>query len=172
MRLNATIREEILSSLLKHRFDKEESSQQKQWSELAEMIYDANYNATTRATMGRLPQGFLPTRDAFSVKADGQRKCMRLSGEMLFTYVDYHGQPWKLTGPLLKCWRVLERQQEATRKAKAETRRQARAMLLSVTTMKKLRQVWPEVIPFIPKESTLQLPAVMTKDLNTLLGLS
>lgn len=170
-RLNNAIREQILNSLLAHRFDEEEEQHKQDMHQLAVLVYDNRYDLACRKTMAGLPNGFLPSGDSITIDVDGCCRFLKLSEERLFMYTDYHGSRWELPAKLLKMWRKLQRKKDAMAKAKNITRRQAWSLLRSTTTVEKLRRVWPEVTPFIPEEIAVQLPAVITTDLNKLLRL-
>jgi len=64
---------------------------------------------------------------------------------------------------------------EALKEKSRSIERQAKALLYSVTTFKKLEEIWPEgkkfYAQFKQQFSAIAVPAVMTKELNALIGI-
>lgn len=76
--------------------------------------------------------------------------------------------------PLVLQFGQLENRKSDLKSRRATLKQQVQAVLGSVTTVKKLLEVWPEAKELLPhnlEEAKLQLPALPIADVNALIGL-
>lgn len=76
--------------------------------------------------------------------------------------------------PLVQQFHDLDAEEKDLRDRRSTIRAQVRAVLNSVTTVKKLLAVWPEAKELLPEnleEAKVNLPALAVNDLNTMIGL-
>jgi len=76
--------------------------------------------------------------------------------------------------PLTQQFYDIETRSKACEDARADLRAQVRAMVNSVTTVKRLLDMWPEAAELMPDNlapTKTNLPAVVVSDLNALIGL-
>lgn len=178
MRLSEQVRSTILDRALKHGFDKDRALLKKREKTLGEMAYNDIYSKKVRDLMQALPAGYLPEtsnvlcrfgstegRVYFEKEKRVPAKHDRYSAVAKIFPGDH-----KLTQQYLE----LSQQQKDLNTRYKETREQIKAILYSVTTLKKLQEIWPECEPFIKDMLITQkpaLPAVPVKEVNKSLGL-
>lgn len=82
--------------------------------------------------------------------------------------------PIAASHPLTKQFHKLEERERELKEKIAGLKGQVRAAVNSVTTVKKLLEVWPEALELIPAKAAPaanNLPAVVVADLNSMIGL-
>ena len=195
-RLTNDIRDAILRSLIKHRFQPEIDAIENRVQALAGEVYDAAYDADTQARMQGLPDGWLFQDDDFEAVFGGQRVRIGFNGYMyrgadmagldnakpkvLRRILEQHRQRSLVSlttdHPLSKKFEAINQDRERLKEAIGTSRRKTRAALDAVSTVEKLISVWPEVKPFAEryveaKDTRPKLPAIPVENLNASLGL-
>lgn len=177
VRISNYMKEQVISRLLKHAFEEREKSLQAKWYALGDAVYQDLYPADLQKKMNALPAGFLPMDDDVRVSFGGNFTRVYFGENRLLArshqsnaarvYDDKH--PLSVRHDAYRS--AKDQLEEETRKAKSS----AQAILDSVTTLKKLIEVWPEVEPFVEDfkqtDSGRYLPALPVQDLNARLGL-
>lgn len=176
VRLNRLMRQNIVKSLLENAFGDEESELLKEENALAEAVYQDIYLEEIRDLMAQLPDGFLEEQNHLLADFDTEVCRLRLpEGAFLFARKDRIGicRGYEKDHPLFEKQRAWADRNKSLRHRSREAERQAWAVLDSVTTTKRLKEVWPEIEPYVrPHEnSDKNLPAVPVGQLNTALGL-
>lgn len=195
-RLTNDIRDAILRSLIKHRFQPEIDAIEDRAQVLAGEVYEHAYDADTRAKMQDLPEGWLFKDDDFEAHFGGQRVRLGFNGYMyrgadmagldnarpkvLRRILEQHRQRSLVSlaadHPLSKKFEAINQDRERLKEAIGMSRRKTRAALDAVSTVEKLISAWPEVKPFAErfvetKDSRPKLPAIPVENLNAALGL-
>lgn len=197
-RITAGMRDSIVNGLMRHRFNLEElqiSEQRKALEKLAErkhqLGYETAYSKAERDRMANLPKGYLPTNSSAKVGVEeGQvfEISFGSSQRVPFEHTWYGGNSVPIVAiiPPDHPYLLVQAEEQAASEevlrlesALAELKRElhcrAVAVIDSVTTVKRLLEVWPEVHDFLPEENAGpvgNLPAVLVSDLNAALGLT
>jgi hypothetical protein len=181
-RLTNEIRYDLRKKILNHGFLKSYGAILKEEQQLAKEVYDVQYPAAVQKHMQALPDKFLPTGTTITVYVGGQCIELRLKEPHRFAYKwrdRYHQEdPFalvpgdQLADRCLKWARAKKKQSDEYQEAKLKTKK----VLESVTTLKKLIEVWPEievfVMPFIKdKTKAVTALAVPIASLNRVLDL-
>lgn len=182
IRLTNIMREEIVRSVLDHRFKAEEEAIADAFTALADETYAALLTKNDRAVIDSVPAGFLREVKSLFVYYGGMRHSARFSSEVRIPYFlddDYSNDSGRRSfpgnHPLTAKFTRLTQAKERLRKSRSEAKLKAETVLAGVTTTAALIQVWPEIEPFIPEPTVgtgKNLPAVPMKDLNCALGLA
>ena len=177
-RLNQTMRDEIISRLIAHRFQATLDEHAKREFELAEAVYTATYNAKTRQEMCALPKGWLEESSEIRLTFGGSSSHTQFQDEKPRRFLSKHirwgdgNLAFPTTSPLTKEFHNLERDKEMLRVEIVDVKNQVRAQLAHFTTIKKLRKEWPQIEQFTQGLGTApMLPALPLRKLNEMLGL-
>lgn len=195
VRLTANIREQIKRAALEHKFGPLALSFVDEMRVLAADAYDDIYSKKDQALMESLPDGWLPTTNAIDVKMG--------SGDRFYTSIRFNGtfsspvfrtlseipepvskrtqsrhkwgciKAYNDQDPLAIRFQAISDKISAMDEKFREAEVSLGAALNSVTTLKRLIEVWPEVEPFTKKftKAPAALPALPTQHLNTILDL-
>lgn len=178
-RLTIFQRGQILKRLLEHRFSKEEADLAAAGLTLGGRVYLDVYDLALREQMAALPGGFLPLDNQMTVQFGNHvvRVTLAQRHRLAYDHKGFHAVA-KVYPPehkLTLAWEELEARESDYHQRYQEARDLARAMLASVTTVKKLLEVWPEVEPFLKlteaEAPDRTLPVVPIEGLNARLGL-
>ena len=174
-RLTNYDRDKILSRALDAGFEKEAAVLAKRETAIATRCYNAVFSAETRKKIAAVPDGWLPTLERLSFNVGGLHICFKVSElfrvpddkrcDRLGTIKD------QATIDAVNQY-LADKKDHTDRYSRART--QAKAILWSVTTAKKLVEVWPESKPFlqgIGVAAEAKVPAAQITALNKMLGL-
>jgi hypothetical protein len=187
VKLTTGIREDISKKVIRHRFLEEHQALIKQGAALAELIYNDVFKKKERELMESLPEGWLPTDNDISFQSSSGYNRLYFNGKF---YVEGLPNPaleefrrfpkCRMSGAakVYEAGEAIDKKIEELLDARkdfeeryAKTKRQVMASLNSVTTLGKLKSVWPEIAPFCPDEEPGQALAIPTEQLNALLKL-
>lgn len=168
--------EAIVRRLLERAFGEELEQLNAKLRDLGDRIYEEVFTTEERALFEKLPCGWLPTTDVIkiglsdtSVHVSG----IKMSRERPVPYSRYHQtlRVYDAGSHVYKTHEKLDARIEQIKKERRETERQVLAVVHSVSTLRKLTEVWPEITPLVadlehrpppPKK----LPVVRTEELN------
>lgn len=178
-RLTEYSRARILERVLTHRFQAQRDAVEKRKLELGLKFYNDLYPKDIQKKMAALPSDFFDTNAHAHVvfgEESGTHKHVEFDKERQTSYYGRRRvqKVYPLQHPLVVEY---EQYEAADQQLNADTNalhREVYAVLRSVTTDKKLLQVWPEVAPFLraaDEPEPASLPAVQIVDLNLRLGL-
>ena len=195
MRLNNHIRERILNAALdKSGIFEEESEVRKLYADFAEL---ARKSVVTDSVLKeiekveamckplvktRLVNFYVQKSTWVYINCAGQRRLFNFNG-VADGRRDYSSEFERVTtsevtlkhgDPLLKKLRHADKERERVDERKEQLKIALKSTLWSVTTDKKLYEVWPEAREFMPiveGAPSINLPAVPIKELNKLIGL-
>lgn len=190
-RLTNDIRDQITRDLINHRFQGEYSALCRATAELAERCYAEKF-AKIADKMERLPGGWLPKSEGILCAFGGRLQSLYFNGrsfsaawsaglsagapvQKLFPYESVSNVCLSLeaTHPLSEEFDRLDGVASDLRQRVVTARGSAAAALQSVSTVKRLVEVWPEVEPFTIRHVAQrpQLPSVNVDTLNAALEL-
>jgi hypothetical protein len=193
-RITAALRDHVIGGLMRHRFNIEElaiTDLIKQADQLEverkTVGYETVYSASDRETLSRKPSWFpCVTRVKVQIE-EGAVTEVHFSEKRPVPYdrgKDYSSAVAAIIHPDCAYLQLSRQEQQLRDEAKSqraaleEKRRDLRAravaVIESVTTVKRLLEVWPEVHDFLPEENAGpqgNLPTVLIEDLNQALGL-
>lgn len=178
MKLTNQIRDSIVRSMAMASVEKEQVALIKRENALAVKFWKAVYPAAERAAAEKMPEGWIHrdkclrfnlcgmdirvnAAEPLPVKASTNNYCHRLGNIADEKLGDEYKEYYKDVDAM---------------KARArDVERQAKALLYSVSTFKKLAETWPEGKKFYekfkPVNDVSSVPAVLTQDLNALMGI-
>lgn len=173
------IKDTIIKRLLKHGFDEREKALRVEENSLGDAVYKDVYSLEIRRLMDDMPRGFLLEKDVLRVSFEGNGFCYITFGEYRRISKSHECNAAKVYDskhPLSKRYYDFEKRKSALKDEKQTARSNARAVLDSVSTLKKLIEVWPEVGPYVEDfepsaTGKAMLPALSLKNLNEALGL-
>lgn len=199
VRLNSSIRQQIVQSLLNKKYVKDElalDEMRKKTDEAKKdankLAYEACFTAPVRKLLADAAPGFYPEQGYCQIRVETSATNyvdMRAEfGEMKripFKNHHYGGNAFAAvipnTHPYMKAVEAATAIENEWDKAWAELNSKMHAdtiritrVLESVTTVKRLTEVWPEVVDFLPEEVSGPaggLPAEVIADLNRAFGL-
>lgn len=177
VRLSNYIREQVLNAVLKHAFEAREKALEAEKFALGDAVYNDIYPEPLRKQMAALPDGFLPTDGGVKVQFDGQRFTHVYFGERrrIAKSHEYNAaRVYDAKHPLTARYDAWKKAQDDLDAEKSKAKSSAEAVLNSVTTVKKLIEVWPEVEQFarpFAVESPSRAIALPIRELNARLGL-
>lgn len=178
VRLTKHIREDILARVLNHAFQERAQNMLDAERAFVEEVWNAIYSEAERARMAELPSGWLPEDDDFKVSFDGEVQGLYFrtgldhslphwvkktyGGGTVEINVPDHGKCDRrmpsaaargnvlkvLTGEIVKRFSNLQEARAQLEKQYADVYRTAENTLSSVSTVKKLIEVWPEIEAF------------------------
>ncbi|QVJ12920.1 hypothetical protein [Pseudomonas phage PSA20] len=177
VRLSNYIREQVRDAILAHSFSDREKALDAREKELALEFYNDLYPEAIRAHMYALPNGFLEVRSSIRVQVVGESyHSLDLPEKKRVADCWSHnpGKVYEADHPLGEKLRTYLKDRAQFKREREEAKTGAWAVLESVTTVKKLIEVWPEVEQFarpFAVESPSRAIALPIKDLNARLGL-
>lgn len=154
MRLTKDYRAAVVANLLRHRFSEPEQEQTRAELELATKVYLDVYPSNVRQLMEDLPPGFFERITKLRVQF-GQEvtelnlPAARLAAEKHRGYRVMFAQ-YEDTHQLFHVFQAFEAQKTELTRLRKAAEAQAWAVLSSVSTLERLKSVWPEVVPFLP----------------------
>lgn len=175
MRLNSSHRDILLQRLLDYRFQEEGDKIERRKKRFAIKVFNRIFKPADRRRMNKLPDGWLPTTNDFRVQFGSDYTTLWMGEEKRLPYSANHSclENYPADHPLSVEYENLRRQQIAHRDAITEARTHVRATLRSITTLKRLRELWPETKQFtkdLPSPDR-NFPVVPRETLNAELGL-
>lgn len=201
VRINADIREHVINALLSKKYVKEElelaklKEAEKEAAEAAhKMAYEAVYNAGQRKLLETSPDGYFPKakhvmirvadkdnpdnyNDKYAEFGEEKPVFFRNSGWVnQFAVVIDHDHPYvKALEHHRDLGRELAKAIGELRNKKYADRRRIEVIVNSVTTVKRLQEIWPEVIDYLPETVSGPggtLPVEIIADINKEFGLN
>lgn len=197
-RLTKTIREAIATAVLEHRYEAPVRALLLRAKEIGEELYNETYSPEIQAQMAAMPKGFLSQQNYLCVKLLGRNHNvyfgMNWGGELYgFSHVPHterkvndrliadrhHSRSWNsvdMSADLRRKLEFLNNDIKDHNEQYAKTNKQVQAALASVSTIKKLIEVWPEIEPFASPyledaPVKVNLPAIPVASLNAILDL-
>lgn len=181
MKLTRTFKENlvdrVVSATMKSRRDEEAAKRKEFW----EYLYSLIYNPEQISAMNRIPAGWLTTSNYIRVSLSDNSCDVReyLRGDTRkFLAMDtdraFDGSAW----PLAVKKKIRDKEKALSdisienRDAARELRLMIERLVSPITTLKKLKEMWPECVPYLPveEEKVENLPAVMAEGVNNLIA--
>lgn len=186
VRFTSSIRDSIVSAMLRHAFEDEAKALVKRRADLALAVYEDVYSEADRKKMAALPDGWLPSAESISARFGGSYESLRFSGALYGDLANLAGDVEPLHRRIKETHRhgcsknfdgshpIAERhleldgiQRELLDRVRS-AKRQAISVVSSVSTIGRLKEVWPETAPFLARyeKKPPSLPAIPRDDLN------
>lgn len=147
VRLTNFIRQYVLDGLIAKRFSAEDKALKKEKLEFGTKAYRATYPEWKR--MAGLPKGWMSDYGSFTVRLNGERHSLRTDKEIRLPVSERERQ---LSPDVVVEFRNLLKKEELFESQRDSAVQAARSVLWSVSTLKRLLEVWPEAEPFLPKD--------------------
>ena len=166
MRLTKSIKEEIIIKVLREAISERKARNDKQEYSLAIECRDKFAGKHLDALLS-LPGNMVETGTGCSVNIDGRWIVLKFNSELKREPCPDGRHVVNSKSALGKKILKWSDERDAINKDRGALRREIRTLLDSVTTDKKLLEVWPEAEKYIPKEPAPAYPlAVRPQDLN------
>lgn len=177
MKLTKGLRNQILSNVLNQTFKERSEALTATEYDLADRVYKKKFSKTVDL-MNALPEGYLVSGESLSVSVDSTSEQLRLPEcrrGSLDIFRNWHTSLSLNSRESALGREILEwsRQGQVLRNERQKLRSQVGAILESVTTLKRLKEVWPESVQYIPAEAETTgalLPAVRVDEVNKLIA--
>lgn len=171
MRLTNKLRSQILDAVMDHAFKARQEQLAKAEGALAVELYNLTYTKEEQAFMNKVGSTGFGTKSDIYVFTLDRARWLSFYGEAKFNMS--HRKTAKPEGDLLQRIEAHVAALDSLRELCIKTHDEAEGILNSVTTVKRLLEVWPEVEAFVPKnpEQLNNLPAIPLAQLNSVLGL-
>lgn len=178
MRLNKTIREDIVSAALNSTFKDREIAIRAAGADFADDVY-RHVLGDNLLVVSVLPEGFLPAKKELRVFLGEEARHptdLLMSESRRIPYCTlargWSSETLRITDKqIIKQWAALEKKRAKLEKDKNDLKRSLNSVVNSVHSINRLQDVWPESSKFIPAEVKQKenLPAVVADDLNTMI---
>lgn len=154
-RLTQYVKDQVLEHLLDRAFGARTKELEKAAGELTDLMYDFLVPPDLQKQMDKLPKGSFPVVGGIYVKVNSDYHTRGFAKPKQNRAVPYHMKGTAQIIPdnsdLAKEHHRLTLLRDALKEEKREAKAAARSALDSVTTVKRLIELWPEVEPFIIK---------------------
>lgn len=184
IKLNATIRDEIIENVMKDAFKSEKNMLEALVHEFSLRVYNTIFSAEEQAAMKTLPKDLFYWSDNRSVKLNSKSEkdtttkfTLKFKNSKVFSTHFQYSASRELTVPpeLVHEADDLNRQADAIREREGELRSKVHGVVMAAATVQRLLETWPEAKPFIPARIMAPkpaLPAVIVKELNATLAVA
>ena len=181
IKLNATIRDEIIANVMKDAFKSEKNMLQALVHEFSLRVYNTLYTAAEQDMMKKLPKDLFYMREEVntSLKAKGERDVVNFKLEFKNAKILPLAFQYRYNCDIIVASELvseaddLNKQAAAIKEREGELRSKVHGVVMAATTVQRLLETWPEAKPYIPKhilETKPSLPAVIVKELNATLA--
>lgn len=178
-KLTTSIRDKIIHNALKNAFAVEKAQIAEEKVAFAKMVYDHVVPAEHQEILSKVPACYLNrgSNVSFRLRAPGASAYTRINVSMgeerpqsheLF-YNNIHIEDAAIDA----AWSAIHERERQVENATSELREKISQVVWSVSTVKRLLEVWPEGKEFIPASATApaaSLPAVVVTGLNEMLA--
>lgn len=171
-------REQMVKAIANHGFEKQLAQLNAELVALADKIYTDIFGAIQKHIKA-LPKGFCYSSSSFNINVNGQNRPLNMSEKKTLPYRASHSREtvavYEDSHELVIELNALTNKKEKLESERKSAERNATAVFESVTTFKKLWQVWPEsheiLKGFDVAPTEPMLPSAPIKALNSALGL-
>lgn len=177
VRINTYMKETVVRRLMNHAFEERKKALQAEWYALGDAVYKDLYPEEVLTKMKAMPAEFLPMDDDVRVSFGGDFTRVYFGENRLLSYghLSNAARVYDSKHPLSVRHDAYHKAKDQLTEEERKAESSAKAILDSVTTLKKLIETWPEVEPFVEdfKQTATgrYLPALPVQDLNARLGL-
>lgn len=174
-RLTKAVKEEIVKAVIKKTFAEKDKDHKEKEFDLADLMYRSRYSEKDIAFMKSAPDGAFLYSGLIRVEKIGVtywREFRFREARRVFhrTNLENHMVSSDTWEALKQAVVDLDKARDLIEEQKKALRRTTNAILNSVTTEKRLIEVWPEVLQYCAfTEETVNLPAVISGDLNDMI---
>lgn len=173
MRLTIAKKEQILKNVIAATFKKRTERLTKDRHALAGQIYNNLYGKHAKA-IAAVPDGFLYRCNEMFLKFGGSVTRLGLGAQHVLPYEPHYNtilHHFDHDHEFTKAFDKLDARGSKLKKDKALLKSKVQPVLSAATTVKKLKDLWPECEKFLPVSTEVKnLPAIPIKELNGLLS--
>lgn len=183
MKLTKAIREEITAKALTATFGKRDDAHAKARKAFADALYKHEHGDIERLAM-KLPQEWRAMHNDFRIECDGFRSWGKGDGAPRHFEMS-RSRPFPMYQRDITVGKdhgmydqaqAIAAEHDAIEAANADLRVKLHALLNSVTTVEKLKERWPECVPFLPTAQAkavelLPVNANLAGQINVLMGI-
>lgn len=175
-RLTKTIREHICEHAVKAAFEHKLEDLKNREAELAEACYNAVFSEDIRNALSQVPDGWLRTCTCLRFNAGGWNVMLCSEKEMPTPDSRFCEPLGAVTGELADKVQAFSQEKTQLTDDQHDARAKMLGFLEGFSTFKQLREAWPEGEQFYQDYDSRRIapnvPAVITKEINTMLGLA
>lgn len=178
MRLNKSLRDDIVTALLNHKFSVRRNKNDSDFLTLAADIHKSLYTLSEHKLLASMPEGFLLNAYRVHGQMCGQWQQFNLRANYDDAApefrVSYKERTFNFIGTdkLAVRFEKLSAEKALIEEETVKARAAAYAAVNSAATIAALLKTWPEIEPFIPAKQRLSLlPVVQTDKLNEIFAL-
>ncbi len=181
-RLTKSLRDEIHNALMERAYVERKEEIARMEHDLGMAVYNDKYPSDTQALMRKLPDSFFEQRSSIYV-AFNSDYC-KLSIQESVPVGELHAHSWHALDnysedhELTDSFKIFRKAKEEYEKDRNRLAAESSAILQSCSTVKKLIETWPDIIPVLEKLNIqahqckeVHLPAVI-QDMNALFRLT
>ena len=181
MKLTKAMKEVIIEKAVNQTMKPLVDAYDKRRAEFAQMLYNHMYSEVEQQKMQALPDGWLLTKKDLRISlSDGACTVYATLPDYMRVlavdreYRDFDASSWSLglKRKVRNTDAAMTIEYQANRDKAQELRRALEQLVMPCTTLKKLREVWPEGEAFFPSEPEFieNLPAVQSTKVNDLIA--
>jgi hypothetical protein len=148
----------IIARVMKETFDKRNEDLLKEESKIGMLAYNEAVIISIRNLTKKFPKNWLRTNDRVDFNVGGQRHRLRVKASVAVLHFDENGYLGVIAGDLGNQITKLAEDKYAYQTERAATDFKLRTMLSSVSTFKKLKELWPEGLKFYKDGLLLMQP--------------
>lgn len=179
MRLTVNIRKRLRDVLLAKRFDLESKQLAEDRYKLADDVWNDLLTCEQQQLLDSLPKGWLPKDSSIAISFDGDVTHLPFKEYRLMPYDfadNYKAlRVYEADHVFTIRYKEIKKLSDNIQGSRKILRRSIMDILNSIRTVKRLKEIWPEVSDAVDEivceNNDKYLPAISTKDLNEKLGL-
>lgn len=162
MRLTNEVRHSVINKILHAKFSKDKEAIKLAESKFADDVYAAIKDISL---INDMPQEWFACNQQFPAYFNGERTYQNMSVKRLLPFFVYNsGIRFALEHPLTQQRIVMKQQAHELQMAEEAVRKELTKVLFSVTTDKRLIEIWPEAEKWLPSKYAVHLPANVDVD--------
>lgn len=178
-RLTNDIRQQIITRLIEHGFSKRWAALDVEENALALEVYNDIYPPKIQAQMQAMPAGFLSERGSIYCKFGSDCHVLDFGGNATKRMADKHigvvAKVYAANSPFAQKYSEWKFKNETLRDEYRQAKGTAQGILVSVRSVEKLLEAWPECKPFVESVTPVPKPlppALPIPEINAMLGLT
>jgi hypothetical protein len=174
-RLTQTTREQIVNKATKAAFDPRVEALQKREAKLGIECYNAVFPKKVRDILSQVPEGWLRTCDCLRFNAGGWNVNLCVGKQMPTPATSHCSMLGNIDGELGEKVQAHSQEKRKLDEERYAAKTKLQGFLEGFNTFKQLREAWPEGEKFFKEFDAERIspnvPAVVTKEINDMLGL-
>jgi hypothetical protein len=171
MKLTNTMKERIIKSIMKETFAEREKAVDAEKTKLADAVY-AGFYGRYQKQMQALPESFFLQRSTVKLNVGGSAREIRMSTTRRVGKLhEYNCFDLDQSSHFITSYKEIEAKARTIENDRAALESTFKAVILPITTDKRLVEVWPDAEKYIPRTPAAMsnLPAIRPEDLNSMI---